>query len=587
MNVWMGVVENRNDPLKISRVQVRIIGQHTPDKTLIPTSDLPWAFCIMPTNDPSSLHIKEADFVVGTYLDGENAQQPIIFGVINGIPDQLLSEKDGFSDPRTSSELSTSPKPPKSISVSSSGVTITEQNATRYPYRLDEPTTPRLARNENISDTSIQLKKETVSKSIPLPFLKTWDEPETPYSAKYPYNRVMETESGHIVEFDDTPGAERIHIYHRSGTSDEIHPSGTRVTRTHGDSFEIVIGDNQIYVTGDCNITAKNSINIKAGKDINIEAGGKFNVKVDQSIAMQAGMKITHWTQGPLSLNGLPININGPSIAPLGVTPGAMVSSESSTTVPLETLPAPVAAEPGNVVLDQRPGANMGNKKPNEVSTQTPTPEGIPVPKVANTEPVPTITTTEGSDVMIRALNRANITDPIQRAMIYSQAHHESKGFKTLFEDFRFTDKGLIKTWPSRFNANNVSQYVKNPEKIANRAYGGRMGNGDEASGDGWKYRGRGFIMLTGKENYLEASKYFNQDFVKYPDAVAVPDMAADLAIWYFKKGKKTGYKGSYSDILAATKFVNGGTIGLEDRTKRFELAKANTTVTTFNSAIV
>ncbi len=201
-------------------------------------------------------------------------------------------------------------------------------------------------------------------------------------------------------------------------------------------------------------------------------------------------------------------------------------------------------------------------------------------------EPVPTITTTEGSDVMIRALNRAKISDPIQRAMIYAQTYHESKGFKKLNEDFRFTDAGLIKTWPSRFNANNVSQYTKQPEKMANRAYGGRMGNGDEASGDGWKYKGRGFIMLTGKENYLEASKAFNQDFVKYPDAATVPDMAADLAIWYFRKGKKTGYRGSYSDILTATKFVNGGTVGLSDRTKQFELAKANTTVTTLTSIV-
>lgn len=586
MQLWMGVVENRKDPLMIGRVQVRIIGQHTSNKQLIPTAELPWAICIMPVNDNSSISIKESDLVVGTYLDGEDAQQPIVFGIIPGIPDQLLPNQVGFSDPRESGELSEAPRLPKSIEIGTGGVNITDRDPSRFPFRLDEPTTSRLARNEKITESAIQFKKETSSKSIPIPFSGSWDEPESPYAAKYPYNRVMETESGHVIELDDTPGAERVHIYHRSGSSDEFHPDGTKVSRVNADSFEIVLSDKMIYVNGDCNITSKRSINLKSGKDINIEAGGNFNVKSSKMINLQSAIGINSWTPGPHSIQGLPLNLNAATPPPLGPPSEPMTTVENSTTVVLEPLQAPDPTEPGNVVLEERPGANLGYASPIEPLPQTQTPQGIPKPVTQVPLSVPTLTSLEGADIMIRALNRAKITDPIQRAMIYAQASHESAGFTRLVEDFRYTSEGMIKTFPKVFNAENVVDYIKLPEKIANRAYAGKMGNGSEASGDGWKYRGRGFIQLTGKENYLSAAKAFNQDFVNYPDAAAVPNTAADIAVWFFMSGKRRGYKGSYADITAVTKFVNGGLNGLEDRTARFILAKENKSVIQLTSAV-
>src|SRR3954471_24839578 len=100
MQTWLGVVENRKDPLKVGRVQVRIIGAHTPNKKLIPTAELPWSYCLASAND-----LKEGDYVFGTYLDASDGQQPLVFGAIAGIPTQLLAAQDGFADPRSSNEL--------------------------------------------------------------------------------------------------------------------------------------------------------------------------------------------------------------------------------------------------------------------------------------------------------------------------------------------------------------------------------------------------------------------------------------------------------------------------------------------------
>ncbi len=580
--MWIGVMENRKDPLKVGRVQVRIAGHHTEAKEVLPTEQLPWSYCV------SGVEIREGDYVCGEYLDGEERQVPIVLGVIPGIPDTVMNRSVGFTDPRTDAELKTAPRIPQSLSINAggNGVHITEQgSAPRNPAFLNEPTVSRIARNEGITQTPIQVRKDQAFKSIPLPMMRTVDEPETPYASVYPYNHVWETESGHVIELDDTPGAERIHIYHRSGTSQETFPDGTHVAHVNNDAFEIVLSDKTIYVNGDCNITSKKNLNLKAGGDLNIEIGGSINMKSDQMMLFQALQGISSFTTGPHLVQGLPLSLNGGGSPPLGPA-GPIVISQSALTVVAPPVP-PNPADPGNQALAQRPGANLGTKMPNELSPPSESPQGIPVPMEANTAPVPTITSTEGADVMIRALNRAKISDPIQRAMIYAQAAHESNNFKVLFESFKYTDQGLMKTWPSRFTANNVSQYVRQPEKIANYVYANRMGNGDEASGDGWKYRGRGFIQITGKENYVQASTSLQQDFINYPDAAAQPETAADLAVWYFQKGKKTGYRGNYADIVSATKFVNGGTIGLDDRTKRFELAKANNLVTTLNTQLV
>jgi len=306
---WIGVVEDRQDPLKVGRCRVRILGSHTDSKSLIPTEDLPWAMPMIPLNDTSSLQIKEGDYVTGFYLDGLDEQAPIIWGILPGIPKELPPASQGFADPRT--DLSGAPSLPGS-------------SPTRYPSRLGEPTFSRLARNEKISDTPIQEKTTGIVVGVPTAGPGTWSEPATPYGAVYPYNRVMETESGHILEFDDTPGAERIHIYHRSGTFEETHPDGTKVINIKADAFEIVVSDKNVYVKGDVNITAAGNINLKAGKNVNIESGMDIILNATGSLTTQAGILQSHTSAGPMMLTGIPMNLNGPPGAilppPLPVT---------------------------------------------------------------------------------------------------------------------------------------------------------------------------------------------------------------------------------------------------------------------------
>lgn len=271
---WMGVVEDRMDPLKLGRCRVRIAGAHTPDKTLIPTDDLPWAHPMLPLTDSSMLMAKEGDYVVGFYLDGPNAQNPVIMGILPGIPDRLLDKSKGFSDPRTDAQLKSSPRPPKELkSTAGVGVKITEfAKAQRYPNAINEPTTSRLARNEKIGETIVKSKKDSLVKNAKTTWYQSFNEPPTPYNAKYPYNKVFETESGHLLEYDDTPGAERIHLYHRSGSFIEMHNNGTVVVKTAADDYQFVLADKKIYVSGDCHISSDQNIYMKAVGDIVMEA---------------------------------------------------------------------------------------------------------------------------------------------------------------------------------------------------------------------------------------------------------------------------------------------------------------------------
>jgi len=301
---WTGVVESRQDPLKVGRCQVRIAGSHTEVKSIIPTNFLPWAQVILPPNDSASLQIKEGDYVVGFYLDGSDRQVPIIMGILPGIPVAQGSITTGFSDPRTGPELSSAPRKPGA-------------SPSRHPIRLNEPTFSRLSRNEKITDTPVASKKIGVKVAVPEAGGGVWNEPPTPYGTVYPYNRVMETESGHILEFDDTPGAERIHIYHRSGTFEEVHPDGTKVTHIEESAYEIVLSDKKVFIKGDLSITTGGNLNLKAGQSVNIEAGLNIVLNSLGSVVTQAALGIFTTTVGPMAFNGLPINWNGPPVVVL------------------------------------------------------------------------------------------------------------------------------------------------------------------------------------------------------------------------------------------------------------------------------
>ena len=165
-----------------------------------------------------------------------------------------------------------------------------------------------------------------------------------------------------------------------------------------------------------------------------------------------------------------------------------------------------------------------------------------------------------------------NITTPLRLSHFLAQCGHESGGFKALVENLNYGSKGLLGTFPKYFNITTATQYERKPEMIASKVYGGRMGNGDESTKDGWKFRGRGYIQLTGKNNYMAFDKFVTENIIESPDLVATkyPLMSA---AWFFDKNGLWAVcdKGATTEVITAvTKRVNGGVIGLVDRIKHF-----------------
>ena len=166
-----------------------------------------------------------------------------------------------------------------------------------------------------------------------------------------------------------------------------------------------------------------------------------------------------------------------------------------------------------------------------------------------------------------------NITNNLRLAHFLSQCGHESGGFKAVSENLNYSADGLKKIFGKYFPGNLNESYAKQPEKIASRVYGGRMGNGDEASKEGYKFRGRGFIQLTGKANYTNFTKFIGEDCISNPDLVSTKYPLASAA-FFFDSNKLWSICDKGSDdatVTAVTKRVNGGTIGLPDRIKHFK----------------
>lgn len=249
---WMGVVEDRQDPLKLGRCKVRIFGWHSEDKVELPTNHLPWAQAMLPLNDTNPYSPKEADTIVGFFMDGQNAQIPVMMGVLPGIPLDPANPAKGFNDPRTSFVSQ-----PKKYG----------QQETGYPRTLDEPTTTRLARGDSdfTPEQIQQLRTDKVA----------FEQPPS-YNAKYPYNKVVETESGHALELDDTPNFERVHLYHKNGSNIEMRPDGNVQQKVMkdgtrnilGNDTKYVKGDSVYFIDGDLTYIVKGAVTFVAEKDI-------------------------------------------------------------------------------------------------------------------------------------------------------------------------------------------------------------------------------------------------------------------------------------------------------------------------------
>jgi putative chitinase len=178
-------------------------------------------------------------------------------------------------------------------------------------------------------------------------------------------------------------------------------------------------------------------------------------------------------------------------------------------------------------------------------------------------------------DAFNQTFDRWGIVTPVQQAAFIGQCGHESGNFRILEENLNYAADRLMKIWPKRFPTLESAQpYHRNPRKIANKVYANRMGNRDEASDDGWRFRGSGWIQLTGHDNFYHFSKAMGEDFVMKPDLVRTPLYAAHSAGWFWQTQKLNELADTHA-WKGLTRRINGGTIGLEDRIEHINHALA------------
>ena len=174
---------------------------------------------------------------------------------------------------------------------------------------------------------------------------------------------------------------------------------------------------------------------------------------------------------------------------------------------------------------------------------------------------------------LLDVFDKYSINTLNRQACFIGQCMHESGGFKLLEENLHYSSGALMRTWPSRFPSLDVAnQYANNPQKLANKVYGGRMGNGNEESGEGYAYRGRGLIQMTGKEAYANCGSGLGVDLVGDPDRLLDPQYAALSAGWFWGK-RGLNDLADTGDYETMTKRINGGVLGLDDR--KAKIAKA------------
>lgn len=282
VNKLPGVVKDIKDPLEANRVRVRVFGVHDSPDTELKDSDLPWALVEMPCTSASMTGIgenhglKNGSLVFVSFLDGEEQQIPVVTGSISGLQEKDLPKM--YKDP--------------------DGV---------FPIQslLGEPDVNRLARNKNIDQTIIKAKNDTVSTNVALAGGGTWSEPLSDYNASYPYNQVKYTISGHAIELDDTPGAERIHWYHKSGTSTEIQHTGDKISRIKGKNYTIVASDDNVLIEGSANLTVIGSNRLKAAaRIVDITGDDTCNVGGSMNVTIQGNANITATGTGTIHSNG-------------------------------------------------------------------------------------------------------------------------------------------------------------------------------------------------------------------------------------------------------------------------------------------
>ena len=165
-----------------------------------------------------------------------------------------------------------------------------------------------------------------------------------------------------------------------------------------------------------------------------------------------------------------------------------------------------------------------------------------------------------------------DITTPARIAAFIAQTAHESGGYTALHENLNYQAASLCRVWPRYFNANNANDYAHQPEKIANRAYANRMGNGDEASGDGWRFCGRGLLQVTGHDNYQAFADSVQTDINEIPAYLQTFEGAVQSACWFWENNNLNHWADA-GNIEKMTQIINGGQLGIDDRRARYNHA--------------
>ena len=317
---WMGVVEDINDPEVIGRARVRIIGYHTADKEVLPTVSLPWAHPVFPITSASNRGkgltvpgLLPGSHVFGFFLDGTDAQQPVILGSVPGINTEENDPAKGFNIPETyESLIKDNYKGKPDTNLLAYGKDDSEQRATF------------------VKDNMYLEEVETAFPEV------TWNEPMSQANPEFPNNKVYESTSGHLIEIDDTPEGERIHVMHNQGGYIEFHPDGTLVIKSTNEGYNITLGDNNMFVAGTLNISALGNVAIKAqnfmfkGNKANFELEDdfvvnckNFNVKADEGVAFGAAngdmgvcaggkIELANGGNARIVMEGKDINLNPP-----------------------------------------------------------------------------------------------------------------------------------------------------------------------------------------------------------------------------------------------------------------------------------
>jgi hypothetical protein len=229
--IFIGRVVDVMDPLELGRLKVQIINENED----VETEDLPWCTVLMPMTSASlggigtsPTWIEKGSYVMGMYLDGKNKRQPLLIGTFNMIPENDINKHD--------------------------------VNA--------------LARGENTANN------EPVG-----------PEPTSSFAAEYPFNKVIATKAGHIIEIDDTEGQERLHVFHKTGSYFHIDKDGTIIKKSVKDDYEITVGNSTVYVEGNANVHILGNSSIKVDGDMDTEVGGKYTLKVSGEVKIN-GSKI-------------------------------------------------------------------------------------------------------------------------------------------------------------------------------------------------------------------------------------------------------------------------------------------------------